>query len=191
MPTLDAFDRRKPFGLTSNPIPVHGPCCRQDRASLDLGVARRLLQPNTTRGHTQRAIDPRTRVELLAPLLAGTNRCRLRWLTDASPHPEPASHDSHAEACAHGVPLAWTGQVAGRRTREKAGALLDERCACPSRSAPCTRVTCAIRCEAWTASPLVVQIKTHPVSAASRKDALSGEVEVLSTVAKPVREQRG
>jgi len=35
-----------------------------DHASLSLGVACRLLQPDTTRGHTLRAFDPRTRVEL-------------------------------------------------------------------------------------------------------------------------------
>jgi hypothetical protein len=34
---------------------------------LGLGVARRLLQPMTTRGHTLRAIDPRTRVGLRGP----------------------------------------------------------------------------------------------------------------------------
>lgn len=38
-------------------IPLPAGC-----ASLDLGVTRRLLQPETTRGHTRRAFDPRARV---------------------------------------------------------------------------------------------------------------------------------
>lgn len=44
--------------------PVHMPRCQRGHASLSLGVARRLLQPETTRGHTLRAINPRARVEL-------------------------------------------------------------------------------------------------------------------------------
>jgi len=34
------------------------------RASLSLGVVRRLLQPNSTRGHTRQAVDPRPPVRL-------------------------------------------------------------------------------------------------------------------------------
>jgi hypothetical protein len=178
------------MGRSSDPR-SHEPRCRRGCASLDLGAARRFLQPNTTRGHTQRALDPRARVELLAPLLAGTNRCRLRWLPDASPHREPASHDLLAAACARSAPLAWTGQIMGRRTRERqarcwtnvARALLEALRAPGSPS--------AVRCEAWRAPPRIAQVETHPVDAASRKDAASGEVEVLSAVPEPVREQRG
>lgn len=50
---------------------------------------------------------------VLAPLPTGTNRCRLRWPTDASPHRRPASHDLHAAACARRAPLAWTRQIVG------------------------------------------------------------------------------
>jgi hypothetical protein len=78
--------------------PVHADRCHRFRASLSFGDSRRLLQPFTTRGHTRRAFDPRTRVGLLTPLLAGTNRCRLRRLDDALPRRQPASHDRRATA---------------------------------------------------------------------------------------------
>jgi hypothetical protein len=44
--------------------PSTRPVANGRHASLDLGVACRFLQPETTRGHTQRAFNPRTRVEL-------------------------------------------------------------------------------------------------------------------------------
>jgi hypothetical protein len=45
-------------------LPSTRPVANGRHASLSLGVACRFLQPETTREHTQRASDPRTRVEL-------------------------------------------------------------------------------------------------------------------------------
>jgi hypothetical protein len=50
--------------IRSSSTPVHAIRCQRSRASLGLGVARRFLQPITTRGHTRRATDLRTRVGL-------------------------------------------------------------------------------------------------------------------------------
>jgi hypothetical protein len=193
MPTLDAFDRRKPFDLTSL---IRSPFTRTllPARSRFSGSRRRPTTSATehdTRAHpasprsshASEAFDPAARRHQPMPVaLATTMRCRMESLRATT---------CTQRACTRCVPLAWTGQVAGRRTREKAGALLDERCACPSRSAPCTRVTRTICSEAWTAPRLVAQVETHPVGAASRKAAPAGEVEVLSAVSKPVREPRG
>ena len=46
---------------------------------------------------------------------------------DTLPHRGPASLDLHVAACAHRVPLSWTGQIEGRGVRGKASrALLDD-----------------------------------------------------------------
>jgi hypothetical protein len=65
IPVLDAFSPPgSPCGLPRVGPPSTRPVANGRHASLDLGVACRLLQPETTRGHTQRAFNPRTRVEL-------------------------------------------------------------------------------------------------------------------------------
>jgi len=65
MPVVDAF---AVHGLLAKPVEPGFPStrllARGGRASLNLGVVRRLLQPNSTRGHTRRAVDPRARVRL-------------------------------------------------------------------------------------------------------------------------------
>jgi len=96
--------------------PSTRPLARGSRASLNLGVVRRLLQPNSTRGHTLRAVDPRARVRLSpryppAPMGAG---CVGRL--GALPHREPASRNLHAPA------LAVAFHLRGR-SRSRAGAL--------------------------------------------------------------------
>jgi len=73
--------------------PSTRPVATGRHASLDPGVACRLLQPVTTRGHTLRAFDPRTRVGLSpryspAPTDAGcvgpSIRCRIDGLRAAT-----------------------------------------------------------------------------------------------------------
>jgi len=65
MPILDAFHPPYPFGIRTSQTPVHAPPLPAETALLwAYDVARRLLQPETTRGHTRRATDPRTRAEL-------------------------------------------------------------------------------------------------------------------------------
>jgi len=58
---------------------LHAPVCHRDRVSLNLSVVRRLLQPMSTRGHTRTSCRSSHASEAFAPLLAGTNRCQLRW----------------------------------------------------------------------------------------------------------------
>jgi hypothetical protein len=93
-------------------------------ASLNLDDVRRLLQPNTTHGHTRRAIDPRTRVRLSprytpAPTDAscvGRRRCvAAPWACE--PPPTHAGFRTSCSACAE----KW---VTGRNTRAKASRAL-------------------------------------------------------------------
>jgi len=80
--------RRSPTSATSVDARAHPTSCRSSHAS-----------------------------EAFAPLLAGTNRCQLRWPGAVLPRRGPANRALHAPAFARGVPLAWTKQTA------RAGAL--------------------------------------------------------------------
>jgi hypothetical protein len=107
-------------GLPEARSPSTRPVANGRHASLDPGVACRLLQPDTTRGHTLTSVRPSHASGAFAPLLAGTNRCRLRWPVDALPPRWPASRDPYTATCVRRVPLAWTGRIAGRDARAKA-----------------------------------------------------------------------
>jgi hypothetical protein len=62
-----------------------------------------------------------------APLLAGTNRCRLRRPPRCVAAPGACEPRSAHDGLRRRVPLAWTGQIAGRGARVKASrALLDD-----------------------------------------------------------------
>ena len=100
-------------------VPVLTPVCHRDRVSLDLGVVRRLLQPMSTRGHTLSSCRPSHASEAFAPLLAGTNRCQLRWPLHTLPCGEPASRALHTPAFARCAPLAWTRQSARAEALER------------------------------------------------------------------------
>jgi len=64
-PAIHAFaPSPDPCGPPRAGLPSTRPAANGRRASLSLGVACRLLQPETTRGHTLRAFNPRTRAEL-------------------------------------------------------------------------------------------------------------------------------
>jgi len=129
--------------------PSTRPVAIGSHASMGLGIACRLLQPVfATRGHTQRAIVPRTRVELSPRYSPAPTDAGCVGLLDALPHRWPASHDQHTTACAHRVPLAWTRLVAGRSTRVKASrALLDDvaRALLVALRAPVSPARCALR----------------------------------------------
>jgi len=86
-----------------------------------LGFARRLLQPNSTRGHTLRAADPRTRVDGLRPTtrrheqmpVASAPRCvAASWTSEPRPGTRRLSHVAFH--------LRERGQVTDRSDREKA-----------------------------------------------------------------------
>jgi hypothetical protein len=122
-PVLDAFS--PPDALAS----TRGPGSRP-RAPLPTGVTLlRASAPladfcnlNTTRGHTLRAVDPRTRVELSPRYSPAPTDAGCVGLRDALPHREPASRDLYTLTCVQRVPLARTRQVAGRSVRAKASA---------------------------------------------------------------------
>jgi len=61
-----------------------------------------------------------------APLLAGTNRCRLRWSSRASPRGRPTSRDLHPSVFRQTFPLARGWEITGRSARAKARASLDD-----------------------------------------------------------------
>jgi hypothetical protein len=101
-------------------VPVHAPVCQRDRVSLNLGVVRRLLQPMSTRGHTQSSCLSSHASGAFTPLLAGTNRCQLRWpFRRVAAWGGPASRALHTPAFARCVPLAWTRQSARAEALER------------------------------------------------------------------------
>jgi hypothetical protein len=120
------FTPASPCGPSRAGPPSTRPVANGRHASLSLGDACRLLQPETTREHTLRAFDPRTRVELsprYSPAPTDAGCVGPRYVAASG----PASLDLHAPACARRVPLAWTGQNEGRSVRVKASrALLDD-----------------------------------------------------------------
>jgi len=190
MPVFVAFSPSRifsdPCGLGSRaraPLPLGIALLRA------FGVACRLLQPETTRGHTRRASNPHTRAGLLlrcspAPTDAGCVglpvRCRIGGL--------------RATTCsrrldARRVPLAWTGQVMGRSAREKATRVLERYRACPPRGAPGTRVTGSTGGEAWSSSPLVAPAEIHFGCRPAKGDTV-GRIEVPYSAPEPLRDRR-
>jgi hypothetical protein len=121
------FHPHGPFESARAGPPSTRPVASGSHASLSLGVACRLLQPDTTRGHTLTSRRSSHASGAFAPLLAGTNRCRLRWpprcvAASGACEPRPAQAGLRRR-----VPLAWTRQIAGRSARAKASrALLDD-----------------------------------------------------------------
>jgi len=135
--------------------PSTRPAANGSHASLDLGAACRLLQPETTRGHTQRAFNPRTRVGLSpryspAPTDAG---CVGPRYVAASGACEPrAARAGLRTTCSTCVDRAERGP--SRSSKGEPRAL--GRCrACPSRDDPGTRVTGSIGDGAWRTPSLV------------------------------------
>jgi len=149
------FTLADPFGPSRARLPSTRPVASGRRASLSLGVACRLLQPFIDARAHPTSVRPSHASGAFAPLLAGTNRCRLRWLRGALPHREPASHRLLTPACARRAPLAWTRQTVGRGARAKADARSWTIRACPPRSASSTRVAGSTRREVWSPSRLV------------------------------------
>jgi len=122
------FHPRGPSRALGGQAPVHAPRCQRVAR---FSEPRRCLPTSatfsSTRGHTRRAIDPRTRVGLSPRYSPAPTDAGCVGFCGASPHREPASHSPHAPAFARRVPLAWAGRTAGRSTRAKAGrAFLDD-----------------------------------------------------------------
>jgi len=155
-----------PWAGLASTRPVADGC----RASSSLGAACRLLQPDTTRGHTLRAVDPRTRVELSPRYSPAPTDAGCVGLRGALPHRGPASHDPYAPTCVRRVPLARTRRIAGRSARAKAiSRALGRIRACPSRGASGTRVTGSIQHGGWRASAPRRAGRDLPLDAAPRR----------------------
>lgn len=150
-----------PLRARTGQAPVHAPRCRRERASLGLGAACRLLQPETTHGHTRRALDPRTRVGLCTPLLAGTNRCRLRWSCGMSPRRKTCEPRPARRAGARRDPLARVTLDAGLGAGAKAKTMPRTAMGCPSRSASGTRVTRGRRHTGWIPDARYLRVEIH------------------------------
>jgi hypothetical protein len=149
------FHRHRPFRALVGQAPVRAFRCHRVRASLSLGAACRLLQPETTREHTLRAFDPRTRVELSpryspAPTDAGCVGPRYVAASGAcEPRPARAGLRTTCSTC---VDRADRGPKRSRKGEPRA---LGRCRACPSRGASGTRVAGSIGDEVWRTPSLV------------------------------------
>jgi hypothetical protein len=120
------FHPRGPFRIRVGQAPVHVPRCQRESRFYEPRSRLPTSATETTRGHTLRAFDPRTRVGLsprYSPAPTDAGCVGLRYV--AAPQacePRLANDGSHRR-----IPLAWTRQITGRGTREKANrALLDD-----------------------------------------------------------------
>jgi hypothetical protein len=156
---------------------------------MSLGVACRLLQPLSTRGHTRRAFDPRTRVGLSPRYSPAPTDAGCVGFHGALPHREPASHSPFAPAFARRAPLAWTGQTVGRGARAKADARSWTIRACPPRSASSTWVAGSTRREVWSPSRLIAPAEV-PLGCRPAKGETVEKTEVLFAALEPLRDRR-
>jgi len=148
------FTPQGPWEPSRARSPSTRPAASGRHASLDLGVACRLLQPeNDARAHPT-SVRPSHASGAFAPLLAGTNRCRLRWSTMRRRTGDLRASIRHAPACARCVPLGVDRADRGPKRSSKGEPRALGRCrACPPRDAPGTRVAGSIGGEVWRTSP--------------------------------------
>jgi len=86
--------RADPCGSSRAWVPVHAPRCRRKTRLSEPSASPDDFCNRIRRAGTPYELSTLAREwEACAPLLAGTNRCRLRRPLDASPHREPASRD--------------------------------------------------------------------------------------------------
>lgn len=142
VPVVDAFSpARRPLGLRASQDRVHAPRCLRESRFFEPRRRSPTSATQTTRGHTRRAFDPRTRVGL-------SPRCSPAP-TDAGcvgPTARRRAGDLRATTCSRR--LARVALHSRGRGRSRAGALERRRAArarksraCPPRDAPGTRVT--------------------------------------------------
>ena len=124
----------EPLRDSRSRAPVHAPRCQRVTRFSGPGVACRFLQPDTTRGHTLTSRRPSHASEAFAPLLAGTNRCRLRWPARTLPYGGPASRDLYTTTLRSPCSACADGTGCGPKTLEQRRArVLGRIRACPSR----------------------------------------------------------
>jgi len=189
MPILPAFSpsstlasRREPGPRPRAPLPAGGALLRASAKLADF------CNRNSTRGHTRRAFDPRTRVGLSpryspAPTDAGCVGLVVRCRTG-----DLRATIRTRRLFARRVPLAWTGRTVGRGTRAKASARSWTIRACPPRSASGTRVTGSTRSEVWSPSQLVAPAEI-PLGCRPAKGDTGEGIEVPFAATKSLRER--
>jgi len=183
------FGSTVPFRVRSNSTPVHASVASGPRflwVSVSLAD---FCNRKTTRGHTLRAVDPRTRVGLSprcspAPTDAGcvgpAARCRvedLRATTRTRGLTPPRS------TCVDGA------SRGPRRSREGMGVLLDDVAHALLVGASGTRVTGAPRRGAWSAPRRDAQAEIHLGRSLAKGDAV-GRIGVPSAATESLRERR-
>jgi len=148
------FTPQGPWEPSRARSPSTRPAASGRHASLDLGVACRLLQPeNDARAHPT-SVRSSHASGAFAPLLAGTNRCRLRWSHGASPHRRPANLDPPRTGLCTMRSTSVDRADRGPKRSSKGEPRALGRCrACPPRDAPGTRVAGSIGSEVWRTSP--------------------------------------
>lgn len=98
------------------------PVASRDCASLGLGRRSPTSATVTTYGHTLRAADPRTRVELSPRCSPGTNRCQVASVSPVRCHTGDLRAAIRSRRLSlRRAPLARTRRITGRGVREKAG----------------------------------------------------------------------
>jgi len=185
------FHPRGTFRIRDGRAPVHATPLPPGVALLvGLGAACRLLQPVFDARAHPTSVSSSHASGAFAPLLASTNRCRLRRsprcvAASGTSKPRPA-RDGLTRAAFHlrGRGKSWAGMLEQRRTR-----VLERHRACPPRGVPGTRVTGSTRHEVWSPSRLVAPAKTHLGCRPAKGDTV-GRVEVPSTVSEPLRDRR-
>jgi len=163
--------------------PVHAPRCQREAR---LSGPRRSLPTSATifdaRAH-QTSVRPSHASgarESRAPLLAGTNGCRLRRPSGALPRRWPASHDSAREGFRQSRSTRVEEGIAGRSVRARRARASSTNRACPPRSAPGTRVA-GSRCPR-AGAPRASSLRPRPPSDdAPRRAAPSKEPGCLSS----------
>lgn len=177
---------RSPFGLGPRPCaPLPA-----ERTSRDLGVVRRLLQPSfDTRAHPSSHRFLAREWELAFPLLAGIDRCRLRWPEPPRYRDEASEPRPPARLLSRGAPrLRREGGHGPERSSEGRPRALDEIAWALLVVAPSTRVTDSVRRWAWIARRVTAPAKAHLGCLPAKGDTV-GRTEVLWVATEPVRKQ--
>jgi len=185
------FHPRGTFRIRDGQFPVHATPLPPGVALLvGLGAACRLLQPVCDARAHPASVSSSHASGAFAPLLAGTNRCRLRRsprcvAAPGTSEPRPA-RDGLTRVAFHlrGRSKSWAGMLERRQTR-----VLERHRARPPRGVPGTRVTGSTRREVWSPSRLVAPAETHLGCRPAKGDTV-GRVEVPSTVPEPLRNRR-
>jgi len=123
------------------------------------------------------------------PLLAGTNRCQLRWPDRCVAAPGACEPRSASRRLSPSRSTCVEGAEHGPEHSSKGERALLTMCACPSRGAPGTRVTGSIRRLAWMTWRLLAPAEIL-LGCNLAKGHTVERIEVPSVAMEPLRERR-